>query len=150
VPDFAKTPFSISGLVMTSPYGAQTPTVRPDEQMKAALPASPVAVRSFPQNDEIALFAEVYDNGGATPHKVDITTTITTDEGRELFKTNEERDSADLGGKSGGYGYMTKIPLKEIAPGNYVLTVSARTRLGNATPVTRQVRLTVTPPVGPR
>ena len=34
--------------------------------------------------------------------------------------------------------------------GDYVLTVSARTRLGNATPVTRQVRLTVTPPVGPR
>jgi hypothetical protein len=109
-----------------------------------------VASRSFPQNDQIALFAEVYDNAGGTPHKVDITTTITTDEGRELFKTNEERDSADLGGKTGGYGYMTKIPLKDIAPGDYVLTVSARTRLGNATPVTRQVRLTVTPPVGPR
>jgi VWFA-related protein len=149
VPDFAKAPFSISGLVMTSPYAAQTPTVRPDEQLKAALPASPVASRSFPQNDQIALFAEVYDNAGGTPHKVDITTTITTDEGRELFKTNEERDSADLGGKTGGYGYMTKIPLKDIAPGDYVLTVSARTRLGNATPVTRQVRLTVTPPVGP-
>jgi hypothetical protein len=42
---------------------------------------------------------------------------------------------------------MTKIPLKDIAPGSYVLSVSARTRLGNATPVERQVRLTVTPPV---
>ncbi len=150
VADFVKTPFSISGLVMTSPFAAQTPTVRPDDQIRAALPASPVALRAFPQNDEISLFAEVYDNSGGTPHKVDISTTITTDEGKQLFKTNEERDSADLGGKSGGYGYMTKIPLKEIAPGNYVLTVSARTRLGNATPVERQVRLTVTPPVGPR
>jgi VWFA-related protein len=147
VPDFAKLPFSISGVVMTSPFAAQVMTVRTDEQLRAALPASPVALRAFPQNDEIALFAEVYDNGGSTPHKVDISTTITSDEGKQLFKTNEERDSSDLGGKSGGYGYMTKIPLKDIAPGNYVLTVSARTRLGNATPSERQVRITVTPPV---
>jgi VWFA-related protein len=147
VPDFAKLPFSISGVVMTSPFSAQVMTVRADEQLKAALPASPVAIRAFPQNDEIALFAEVYDNAGGTPHKVDISTTITTDEGKQLFKSNEERDSADLGGKSGGYGYMTKIPLKDIAPGNYVLTVSARTRLGNATPAERQVRIAVTPPV---
>jgi hypothetical protein len=147
VPDFAKAPFSISGLVMTSPFATQTPTIRPDDQLRAALPASPVALRAFPQNDEISLFAEVYDNGGATPHKVDITTTITSDEGRQLLKTNEERDSSDLGGKSGGYGFITKIPLKDIAPGSYVLTVSARTRLGNATPVERQVRIIVTPPV---
>jgi VWFA-related protein len=147
VPDFAKVPFSISGVVMTSPFATQTPTVRPDEQLRSVLPAAPVALRAFPQNDEIALFAEVYDTAGATPHKVDITTTITTDEGKQLFKTNEERDSSDLGGKSGGYGFMTKIPLKDIAPGSYVLSVSARTRLGNATPVERQVRLTVTPPV---
>ena len=147
VPDFAKLPFSISGVVMTSPFSAQVMTVRPDEQLRATLPAPPVAIRAFPQNDEIALFAEVYDNAGATPHKVDISTTITSDEGKQLFKTNEERDSADLGGKSGGYGYMTKIPLKDIAPGNYVLTVSARTRLGNATPAERQVRISVMPPV---
>jgi len=147
VPDFSKLPFSISGLVMTSPYAAQTMTVRPDEQLKATLPAPPVALRAFPQNDEIALFAEIYDNAGGTPHKVDISTTITSDEGKQLFKTNEERDSADLGGKTGGYGYATKIPLKDIAPGSYVLTVSARTRLGNATPAERQVRINVTPPV---
>jgi hypothetical protein len=147
VPDFAKLPFSISGVVMTSPFSAQVMTVRPDEQLKATLPAPPVALRAFPQNDEIALFAEVYDNAGGTPHKVDISTTITSDEGKQLFKTNEERDSSDLGGKSGGYGYMTKIPLKDIAPGNYVLTVSARTRLGNTTPAERQVRISVTPPV---
>ncbi len=147
VPDFAKLPFSISGLVITSPFSAQMMTVRPDEQMRAALPASPVAMRAFPQNDEIALFAEVYDNAGGTPHKVDISTTITSDDGKQLFKTNEERDSSDLGGKSGGYGYMTKVPLKDIAPGSYVLTVSARTRLGNAAPAERQVRINVTPPV---
>ncbi len=50
------------------------------------LPGPPIALRSFPQNDEIALFAEVYDNAGGTPHKVDITATVTTDEGKVMFK----------------------------------------------------------------
>ena len=60
-----------------------------------------MAARSFPQNEEVALFAEIYDNSGGTAHKVDITTTVTTDEGKVLFKVDEERDSADLGGKRG-------------------------------------------------
>ena len=149
VPDFLKTPFSISGLVMTSPSASALPTARADEQLKPVLPGPPVALRSFPQNDEVALFAEVYDNAGATPHKVDITTTVTTDDGRVMFKTEEPRDSADLGGRTGGYGYSAKIPLKDLAPGAYVLAVSAKSRLGSTPAVERQVRLIVTPPLVP-
>ena len=55
----------MSGLVLTSLGGASMPTARPDEQLKQVLPAPPVAARAFPQNDEIALFAEVYDNAGS-------------------------------------------------------------------------------------
>src|SRR5262249_45330104 len=88
VPDFQKAPFSISGVVLTSGFGSALPTIRPDEQLKQVLPGPPISMRSFPQNDEITLFAEIYDNDGAKPHKVDIVTTITTDEGRQLFKTD--------------------------------------------------------------
>jgi VWFA-related protein len=147
VPDFQKAPFSISGLVLTSGLGSALPTVRADEQLKQVLPGPPVALRSFPQNDEIALFTEVYDNDGGKPHKVDITTTITTDEGRVLFKTDETRDSSDLGGARGGYGYTTKIPMKDLAPGKYVLKVEGKSRLGNTPPVARELRIEVTPPV---
>jgi VWFA-related protein len=147
VPDFQKTPFSISGLVVTSGLGAALPTVRADEQLKPVLPGPPIALRSFPQNDEIALFAEVYDNEASKPHKVDIVTTVTTDEGRVLFKTDETRDSSDLGGKRGGYGYTTRVPMKELAPGKYVLKVEAKSRLGNEPPVARELRIEVTPPV---
>jgi hypothetical protein len=147
VPDFIKTPFSISGLVLTSPLASQLPTAHADEQLRGVLPGPAVAQRSFPQNEEVSLFAEVYDNQGGTPHKVDITTTVTTDEGKQMFKVDEARDSTDLGGKTGGYGYTTRIPLKDLEPGPYVLTVSAKTRLGNATAVERQLRLIVTPPL---
>src|SRR5262245_14935400 len=98
VPDFQKEKFSISGLVLTSGLGASLPTVRADEQLKQVLPGPASSSRSLPQNDEIVLFTEVYDNEGSKTHKVDIVTTIRTDEGREVFKTDETRDSTDLGG----------------------------------------------------
>lgn len=150
VPDFAKTPFSISGVALTSITASQLPTAHPDEQTRGVLPGPPAAIRSFPQNDEVAVFAEVYDNEIRTPHKVDITTTVTTDEGKVMFKNEEQRDSADLGGKTGGFGYSTRIPMKDLAPGLYVLNVSAKSRLGNSQAVERQVRFSVTPPVPAR
>jgi len=146
VPDFVKAPFSMSGLVLTSGSGSALPTARADEQLKPMLPGPPIAIRSFPQNDEIVLFTEVYDNAGATPHKVDITATVTTDEGKVLFKTDEVRDSTDLGGKRGGYGYTTRIPLKDLAPGSYVLKVDAKSRLGQTPPVARELQFTVEAP----
>jgi hypothetical protein len=146
VPDFQKAPFSISGLVLTSGMGSSLPTVRPDEQLKQVLPGPPISLRSFPQNDEVIVFAEVYDNEGSKPHKVDITATVTTDEGRVLFKTDETRDSTDLGGARGGYGYTTKIPMKDLAPGRYVLKVEAKSRLANAPAVVREVQIAVEAP----
>jgi len=101
--------------------------------------------RSFPQNDELVLFAEVYDNAGNTPHKVDITATVTADEGKVMFKADEVRDSTDLGGQRGGYGFTTKIPLKDLAPGSYVLKVDARSRLKDAPAASRELQFTVEP-----
>jgi VWFA-related protein len=143
VPDFVKSPISMSGIALSSQAGAIRPTVRPDEQLRGVLPAPPVALRTFPQDDEVALFAEIYDNSASSPHKVDITATVTTDEGKVMFKTDEERDSSDLGGKSGGYGYTARIPMKDLAPGPYVLTVSARSRVSPNPTVQRQVRINV-------
>ena len=86
------------------------PTARPTSSCRTCCPGRRSRCARFPQNDEIALFAEVYDNDGDTPHKVDITTTVTTDDGQVMFKTDEERDSSELGGKRGGYGYTTQHP----------------------------------------
>ena len=144
--DYNKAPFSMSGLVLTSGAGSTFPTVKQDEQLKPMMPGPPMALRAFPQNDEIALFTEVYDNAGGTPHKVDITTTVTTDEGKVLFKTDEVRDSADLGGKRGGYGYTTRVPMKDLALGSYVLKVEARSRLKDTPPVARELQFTVEAP----
>jgi len=147
IPDFHKMPFSMSGLVMTSMSGSYMVTAKADPQLNDVLPAPPIATRTFAQNDEIALFAEIYDNQGATPHRIDISATIQTDEGEVVYETREERNSTELGGPRGGFGFTTRIPLGEVKPGDYVLNVQAKSRLGNEVGVGRQVRITVTPPV---
>lgn len=143
VPDFSKAPFSMSGLVLGSAGGGRAPTVKPDPQFSEVLPVPPTTAREFERNDEIALFAEIYDNEGASPHKVDITATLQTDEGKVVFKNEEERASSELQGARGGYGYAARIPLRDVAPGLYVLKVEARSRLGDGATVARQVQIRV-------
>ena len=112
VPDFTKGPITMSGVALTSAASSRVPTVRPDEELRQVLPAPPMGSRIFPVGDELALFAEIYDNAGGSPHKVDITTTVTADEGKVMFKADDVRDSSELQGKSGGYGYSTRVPLE--------------------------------------
>ena len=66
-----------------------------------------------------------------------------------MFKAAEERSSSDIQGKSGGYGYATRVPLRDIAPGIYVLKVEARSRLGQGATASREVQFTITPDKGP-
>ena len=139
VPDFIKNPITISGVALTSMAGSALVTVRPDEGLRAVLPAPPIALRTFPQNDELALFAEVYERAGSPPHSIDIAAIVRSDEGTVVFKQEEERRSAELQGASGGYGYQARLPLSDLKPGLYVLTVEARSRLGEHPAAVRQV-----------
>jgi VWFA-related protein len=145
VPEFSKLPFSMSGLVLTSVSGASYMTAQTDEQLKELLPAPPIALRTFPQGDELAIYAEVYDDGRTPPHQVDILTTVRTDAGAVKYKNEEQRSSADLGGKRGGYEYSARIPLKGFDPGLYVLTVEATSRLANRPSAKREVVFNVGP-----
>jgi hypothetical protein len=145
VPDFSKTPLSISGIALTSAAASRLPTVRADDELKQVLPAAPMGSRLFPVNDELALFTEIYDNTAATSHKVDIVATVTTDEGKVVFKSEEARDSSDIQGKSGGYGYSLRVPLEGMGEGIYVLKVEARSRLSPNPVVNRQIQFRIAP-----
>ena len=143
IPDFYKLPFTISGLVVTSLGSGAMLTAKADDQLKAVLPTPPIAQRTFAQNDELAIFAEIYDNAGGAAHKVDIVTTVRTDDGRVLYKNEELRDSSELQGAKGGYGYTARVPLSEIPPGTYVLSVEGKSRAGNDVGAGRQIQFDV-------
>jgi len=114
-----------------------------DEQLKAVLPAPPIAMRTFAQNDELAVFAEVYDNVAKTPHRVEIKAEVLADDGKVVHTTSDMRKSEELQGATGGYGYTTNIPLTNLAPGRYVLRLTATSLLGKPEPVIREIEFRV-------
>ena len=143
VPDFSKTDLAMSGLLLTSAFASQLPTANPDPEFKEVLPAPPVALREFPRSDTIALFTEVYDNQTKVAHRVAIKTTILADDGKAVFTANDERRSEELKGAKGGYGYTASIPLKDFAPGRYVLRVEAQTLLSGGGTAMRELEFRV-------
>lgn len=131
VPDFYKAPLAMSGITMTSASAAQAPTVAPKDSFAQMLPGPRSTLREFTRGEEIALFAEFYENApGAPPHGFDITTTIRADDGRVMFENREERSSADLQGGRGGYGFSAQFSTRDFAPGTYLVHVEGRSRLG--------------------
>jgi VWFA-related protein len=146
VPDFYKQPLTMSGVAITSLSGGNMVTPRVDEQLKEVLPAPPIGLRTFARDDELALFVEVYDNAGGQAHKVEIVTKVLTDEGRELYRSEEVRDTSELKGARGGFGYAGRIPLSTLPEGMYVLSVEARARIGSQPTAVRQIQFRVTPP----
>ena len=130
VPDFYKAPLTMSGITMTSGSAAQAPTVAPKDSFPQMLPAPRSTLREFTRGEEIALFAEFYENAaGAPPHSFDITTTIRADDGRVVYENREQRSSTDLQGGRGGFGYAARLTTLEFAPGTYVIHVEGRSRL---------------------
>lgn len=149
VPDFAKEKLSMSGVAVTSALSGVVPTVRPKDPLEKLLPGPLSSYREFATVDEVAFFAEVYDNAGDQPHKVELKATVKAEGGQTVFETREERDSSELKGSAGGYGFTARIPLKQMAPGLYVLRVEALSRLGDRQTVAHDTVFRVLPSAQP-
>jgi VWFA-related protein len=147
VPDFSDKDLSISGILLTSTGAQLTPTPRMEESLKKLMPLPPTTTRGFAQVENLFGYVDVYDAiQGA--HSVDVTTTVTRADGTKVFNTSEERKSTELGGgKGGGYGVQFEVPLKDFAPGLYVLKVEAKPRV-NKPAVSRELTFAVYGPPG--
>jgi hypothetical protein len=72
-----------------------------------------------------------------------IKTTVTADDGKVVFTSHDERRSDELGGKTGGYGYAATVPLKNLAPGRYVLEVAAESSLNKGGAASRELEFRI-------
>jgi VWFA-related protein len=142
VPDFAKGPLTMSGLLLTARSAELVPTPRPDELLKGIVPGPPTVSRDFSRDDELTVFAEIYDN--LRPgHRVAIKTTATADDGTVVFGHTDERGSDELRARGDGFGHLRQIPLKEFTPGRYVLRVEARALVSDGAGVARELEFRV-------
>ena len=145
VPDFYKPPLVMSGLTLLSASGVLAPTARVKEDpVGQLLMRPPTTARVFTRDDQLVAFAEIYENDRNTPaHKIDLTTEVRAEGGRVVFSNSEERASTELQGGRGGYGYTAQIPLKDFAPGLYVVHVEGKRRDGNIPAVARDVQIRI-------
>lgn len=149
VPDFAKAPMSMSHVLLTSASAGLAPTARPKaDTLGRALPGPPTTYRVFLPQDELAAYAEVYDNTGTQAHKVNLAATVQDESGRTVFQANEERASSELQGARGGYGFGFRVPLKDFKPGLYVLKVEGRSQVGAGASTSREVPFRIVSPTG--
>jgi hypothetical protein len=70
---------------------------------------------------------------------VNLTVRLADQFGREAFVQHDERGHRELAGRV--YGYRLSLPLGDIDPGDYTLTVEARSDAGPS--AARSTRLTV-------
>ena len=87
-----------------------------------------------------------YPNIARSGDLADGTTTVKADDGRVVFTHSDERNSDELHGTPGAYGYSARVPMVGWSPGLYVLSIDAKSRVGNAQPVSRVIQFKV---VGP-
>ena len=114
--------------------------IAPDDELRRALPGPPTVAREFQADEELAATRRGVRQR-RRPRRTGWTsaTTLRSDDGREVFRIADERSSSELQGARGGYGYTARVPLKGLAPGLYVLRVEARSTLGKAPTVSREV-----------
>jgi VWFA-related protein len=143
LPDFSKPALAMSGLTLMSQSAARILSLPPDKEFNDLLPVPATALRDFPAGDALSVYTEVYDNKAATPHSVEITTTVTADDGTTVFNASDQRRTAEINARSGGFGHTVKIPLAGFKPGRYVLRVAARTTMSGGGEVSRELEFKV-------
>ena len=142
-PDFTKDAIAMSGIAFATTASRSMANPVSKDPFNGGLPAVPTTIRDFPSGAELAAYVEVYDNQPTPPHRLDITTTVKADDGRVVFTHNDERNSDDLHGTPGAFGYSVRVPMTGWTPGLYVLSIDAKSRVGNAQPVSRVIQFRV-------
>jgi VWFA-related protein len=136
VPDFQDVPLSLSGVVLSL---TPPPPMAPAEGLPALMPVMPTSLREFDATDNVRAFFRVYQGGGGRLSPVTLTSQIT-----KIDDTVGDRVREVLGAERFGEGraapHTVELPLTNLAPGSYMLTIEAA--MGNRT-AKRDVRFQI-------
>lgn len=142
VPDFRKDPLMLSGILITAASAQAAMTAMADPGAPALLPGPAISRRTFAQNDTVTIFAEIYDNSsGRQPRQIDTAVTLTSESGQDVFSARDTINNPP-DARWTTYGLTRDIPLKNIAPGRYLVKVEAKVQ-GNSEPIVRETLISV-------
>jgi hypothetical protein len=122
--------------------------VQADQTAAKLLPGAATARRSFTSSDVLALYAEIYENSSSgPPRRVDVTTRLIDETGRDVSAARDvlERGASSGNDKSATFVVSREVPLKDVAPGRYLLRIEAQLRgeTGDDSSVARETSIRV-------
>jgi VWFA-related protein len=121
VPEFTKSPLSLSGLVLQR--GAAVRVA--DKVIAGLIPVAPTTVREFSTADEVTVFLRVYQGGKGRVVPVRMLAKVTSERNNVTSNQDAVIEVADFGdARSADYRVM--LPLAHLAPGDYLLEVEAQ------------------------
>ena len=118
IPDFRKERLSLSGVVVSA---TPSPRAEPRDAVARVLPVVPTAERDFNSSQRVEAFVRVYVK---KPAPVDVRATVTSETGAEVLSRHDTL-TADRFGPQRATDYRLPLPLSTLAPGAYLLTLTA-------------------------
>jgi VWFA-related protein len=144
VPDFSKDQLAMSGVAIGSAATSRIMTMNAKTPFASSLPGNITSTREFDAGDTLGIYTEVYETlRNAASHTMTLTAQLRAEGGTVVRAVSDERSSAELQGKRGGYGFSAQLPLTDVAPGLYVIHVEARANVGDRPTVSKDIQIRV-------
>jgi VWFA-related protein len=121
VPDVAKAPVSLSGLVLERAPG---PKVAPADGLKDLIPAIPTSVRTFARSDRVASFLRVYQPEKGSLYSARVTSRD-VNERNEPIVDHAVVIEAPRFTATRSADHRIELPIARLAPGEYLLSIEA-------------------------
>jgi VWFA-related protein len=119
VPDFARQPLALSGLVVSAIPAAKA---APKGAFADLMPVVPTARRTFRPSDRLTLFLRVYQGGSGALRSAVIRTRVVDSTDAEVG-SGVELVSANQFGASRSFDYKVDLPVRDLPAGIYLLTL---------------------------
>jgi hypothetical protein len=132
VPDFRRLPFAVGSAAIYVTTGSPAMA----DHLEDVLPAPPTARRTFTRSERAMAFMRIYQE--APTGAVETAARILDEHNRRPYGQDARLEPSAF--RNGYADYVVDLPLAGLAPGEYLLTIEARTTLASER---RDVRFTV-------
>jgi VWFA-related protein len=125
IPDFTKSPLAMSGVVLLASKASLGPLLLGDPLLNGTPVARSTTRRRFTHGEAVTALVEVYSEARTQPEGFGMKMTITSATAPGAKVTSEP--PTPTAAEPGRITYMVPVPLAGLPPGDYVLTLEART-----------------------
>jgi hypothetical protein len=113
-----------------------------DPLMDLATP--PIARRTFSRDEEVVVFVEAYENGRtSSAHRLTVAAALEGDGARIVPIASEARAVSADAPLPQSTAFTLRLPLRDVAPGQYLLRIEAQSDAGDGRSVARTLPIEV-------